>query len=334
MVGKKTYQILTALHLLSAPNGATKKEIAARLDLSSRSAYRIIEELQDYGFPVYDEKHSDEREKRWKVMPDNFYRINNLAIPDLKLSFAELISLYFLKSESRLFRGTDIEAYINSAFCKLSAHLPKGAEKKIGTLRKIFLPKQAPQKSYQGKDAIISTLSSAMMNNETCLADYHVFRDDEIRKITLDPLHFFESRGGLYALVRKTGTPDFRTLAVERFLAVTPTGQFFDYPGDFDAEAFINQPFDMISGSVARFRIWFSKEQARYIKERTWCRNQTITDLGDGSIVYEMTTSGWEDVKRWVLTYGRHARVMEPEAMKTELAHELKIMADAYAQKK
>ena len=36
-----------------------------------------------------------------------------------------------------------------------------------------------------------------------------------------------------------------------------------------------------------------------------------------------MQTSGWWDVKRWVLSYGKDAKVLEPEELRIDIVAEL-----------
>ena len=43
-----------------------------------------------------------------------------------------------------------------------------------------------------------------------------------------------------------------------------------------------------------------------------------------------MTTSGWYDVKKWVLSYGSEAEVLEPAKMRQEIAEEFKWAAENY----
>ena len=76
----------------------------------------------------------------------------------------------------------------------------------------------------------------------------------------------------------------------------------------------------------------FSREVAPYITERTWAPNQTITENEDASVLLEMETLGWLDVKRWVLSYGAQAEVLEPAVMRQEVAQELAQAAGRYAQ--
>jgi len=40
-------------------------------------------------------------------------------------------------------------------------------------------------------------------------------------------------------------------------------------------------------------KVWFSAEQARYIRERKWSGTQKIREQKDGSIILSIETSGW-----------------------------------------
>jgi len=44
----------------------------------------------------------------------------------------------------------------------------------------------------------------------------------------------------------------------------------------------------------------------------------------------EMKTSGWWDVKKWVLSYGAEAKVLEPEDLRQEIIEELTAMMKQY----
>ena len=89
--------------------------------------------------------------------------------------------------------------------------------------------------------------------------------------------------------------------------------------------------FDIVYGDPVKVKIWFSADQVRYIKERTWSKSQEIIDQEDGSIILSMETSGWWDVKRWVLSYGSEAKVLEPENLKKEIRDELETARELYA---
>ena len=83
-----------------------------------------------------------------------------------------------------------------------------------------------------------------------------------------------------------------------------------------------DEPFDV--------RIRFSAGQARYIKERQWAREQKFIDEPDGSVVLEMKTSGRDEVKRWVLSFGSAAVVLKPAELREDVREELKLAFGAY----
>ena len=84
-----------------------------------------------------------------------------------------------------------------------------------------------------------------------------------------------------------------------------------------------NYLVSLVYGDPIEVKIWFSAEQARFIKERKWSQTQKIKDQKDGSIILSMQTSGGWEVKKWVLSYGADAKVLEPEALKKEIVEEL-----------
>jgi len=304
--------------------------MGTQLGIDRRSVYRLIGVIEELGFPLYDDKIPLEKEKRWKLEESYLKKLPNMKVPDVNLTLLEIISLYLLRSESSLLKGTELERYTKSAFGKFSLFMPKDAFGKLDKIKALFVSASKFGKDYSGKEEIINQLMDAMLKNETCYLTYHSFYDDKIKSFKIDPLHFFENDGGLYLLVNTTSFGDIRTLAVERIEKIKETGEFFEYPKEFDPEELLESAFDIVYGDPVKVRIWFSAEQARYIKERKWSKNQDIADQEDGSIILSMDTSGWWDVKRWVLSYGSDAKVIEPEAFRMEIADELRAAGNLY----
>ena len=326
MRGKNLIKLLKAIDLFSKPEGTTINEMASHLGVDRRSVYRIIRVMENIGFPVYTDKIPTEKEKRWKLEESYLKKLPNMKIPDVNLKLTEILSLFMLKGGEGLFRGTEIEKNIKSAFGKLGLFLPDKAFDQLNKIRALFLSPAKFTKDYSGKEEIIDQLTDAMLNAETCKIKYHSFYDDKIKKFQIDPLHFFENDGGLYILVNTTTFGEIRTLAVERIDGITKTGKIFEYPKDFDPEELLESAFDIVYGDLIDVKIWFSSNQARYIKERMWSKTQKIKNQKDGSIILSMHTSGRWDIKRWVLSYGAEAKILEPEDLKNEINDELAAM--------
>ena len=331
MRGKNLIKLLKALELLSKKSGTTIVEIAEHLEVDRRSVYRMINVIEELGFPLYDDKIPLEREKRWRLAETYLKKLPNMNIPDINLTLPEIISLHLLKGEASLFKGTEIEKHTQSAFRKLGFFVPPETFDKLSKIKALFASPAKSGKDYSGKEQIIDQLMDAMLKKETCRVKYHSFTDDKVKSFKVDPLHFFESSGGLYLFVNATAFGDILTLAVERIQEITPTGSLFECPKDFNPEELLELAFDIVYEEPLDVKIWFSPDQARYIKERTWSKTQQIEAQEDGSIILSMKTSGWWDVKRWVLSYGREAKVLEPDELRKEVIMELTSTKNSYS---
>jgi predicted DNA-binding transcriptional regulator YafY len=331
MRNHNTYMILRAVDLLSRPQGMTKQQMADELEVSPRTVERLLDLLEELGFPIIDEESEDGRKKRWKLLSDYVLKLPNIRIPEVRLDLTEIISLYLIRGEARLFRNTDIEKRVNRAFDKIGQFLPPEFFSQLERLSTLFVPTTKFVKDYADKQEIIEKLRDAMVNRKSCEATYFSFRANVYRAYKLNPLRFFEHDGGLYLFAYIHDYQEIRVLAVERLQRLALTREHFQHPADFDPEALLSTSFGIIFDEPFRAKIWFTRDVARYIRERTWAPGQAITENPDASITLVMETSGWLEVKRWVLSYGAQAEVLEPEMMRQEVAEELAQAAGRYA---
>jgi predicted DNA-binding transcriptional regulator YafY len=315
--------MLRAVDFLARPGGATMVELGEALDVDRRTAYRMRDTLEELGFPLYEDSSSLDGKKRYRFEESYLKKLPNLSLPGMSLSLSELIALYFIRGNGKLFKGTDIERKVESAFKKLDTFMPEGLAKKLEKVKTLFVPTTKFAKDYSDKQEIIETLTDAIFRQRTCLVEYHSFWDDKIKGFKIDPLRFFEQDGGLYLFVKATTFGNIRVLAVERIIKLTITEATFTPPEDFDPDALLENAFSIVYDEPVVVRIRFSADRARYIKERSWAKEQIITDNEDGSIILELKTSGWFDVKKWILSFGAEAELLEPVELRREIIEEL-----------
>ena len=320
---RKVVKFLKAIDLIARHGGATIEELSEGLEIDRRSVYRLLDVIEEIGIPIYDDKYPMDRKKRWKIEESYLKKLPNIGLPDLKLTLSELIALYFVKGYEKIYQGTEIEKKVDSAFKKIDTFVPAGLSEKLDKIKTLFIPSSKLSKDYSGKEKIIESLTDAMLLKKICRIKYHSFYDDAIKEFKADPLYFFENGGGLYIFANALAFKKVITLAVERIENLEVTDLTFEYPKGFNPEENLSTAFRIIWDDPVKAKIWFSKAQARYIKERKWAKEQRIIENKDGSIILEMKTSGFNDVKRWVLSCGADARVIEPEKLKKEIIKEL-----------
>ena len=75
----------------------------------------------------------------------------------------------------------------------------------------------------------------------------------------------------------------------------------------------------------------FTAEQAPYVQERVWHETQSLQVQADGSLLLHMQASGRFEIVRWILGWGEHVKVLEPRALRQEVAEHLRLAAQQYA---
>ncbi len=74
----------------------------------------------------------------------------------------------------------------------------------------------------------------------------------------------------------------------------------------------------------------FDPRAARYIKEKNWHESQRLEEHDDGSCTLTFSTSGLDEVRRWLLTFGPEAQVMEPKELRHLIVADLKAALARY----
>ncbi len=78
-------------------------------------------------------------------------------------------------------------------------------------------------------------------------------------------------------------------------------------------------------------RICFSGVAARLVAERVWHPTQRLTPGEDGqTAVLELEVNSLTEVERWVLGWGRNAKVLEPPELVARLRATVQALAEAY----
>jgi len=328
MRAKKLAKFLRVIELLGRPTGATIDEMKTELEISRKSVYDQLNFIRDdMRFHVREEVPViGSGSKRFSLSREDVTRAGNLKVPQINLNLSEIAALYFLKSSNSLYQGTEIQDEIDKAFVKLDQYMPDEFGEKIGSIAGAFVTSPKFAKDYSDKEEILETLITAIAKQRTCLVTYHAYGKDQVKTYRIAPLQLFEHHGGLYLFSQIVKYGEIRMQAIERIQHLKMEDETFVRPEDFNAEKRLNAAFGLIYDDPVEVKIWISADLARYVKERRWAEKQTFTDQNDGSTILEMKTSGWYEVKRWILSLGSNAQLISPEELRKDYEDEIKAM--------
>ena len=182
MRGKDLVQLIKTVNLLSRPSCATRPEMADTLRITDLSVSQAINVVQELGIPVYDDRPKRDKEKRWVIESSYFKLMTKISLPDLNLSFTEVVSLCMLAGESVVFQNTEIDRHITTAIAKHMNFIPKKTRKDLSSLKRIFISKIIGSKNYTGREKMIAELIESMLNRTGCHITYHAFYTDQIEQ--------------------------------------------------------------------------------------------------------------------------------------------------------
>lgn len=106
-------------------------------------------------------------------------------------------------------------------------------------------------------------------------------------------------------------------------------------PEDFDLADWLEHSFGVFrstDGQLQTIRIHFTREVARYVKESRWHKSQKLHDHVDGSLIAEFELTDTQEIKRWIMSFGPNAVVLEPNKLVEEIQKDLVAMINGYGE--
>jgi predicted DNA-binding transcriptional regulator YafY len=309
--------------LISSRMGKSAADLAEELECNPRTVYRDLAALQTAGFPIYNERM--EGKHLWSLLDTVKHQI---PIP---FSLPELMALYFSSDMMKVFRGTVFYDSLESLLQKVKTTLPPESKKFIKNVEQTLHLALKPYKQYAKFKEIINRVNDAAINSKSLEIVYYTMsrKKESTRKV--DPYKIWFFNGTFYLIGFCHVRNEVRIFAMDRIKMLHLTKDTFEIPEDFSLEDFIGPSFGVFQGEPVHIKAWFSPDVAGYIKEKVWHESQEIHPQEDGSIIFVAEVAGTDEVKFWIMSWGSHALVLEPESLKSTIKKEAELMAGKYA---
>jgi predicted DNA-binding transcriptional regulator YafY len=305
------------IDLMRRPQGASVQEICTTLGCQRTTFYRYQNKLNAFGIPYYnkDDLQGNTSSKRWFIDENEYKR----TIP-VKLDHVERMMLRTILGRARIFDGTRLKPRMDGLRAKLNSTLLHDRTKRIATTVYSF----KGSVSYEGKEEIIDTLCSCIEEYRRATVSYQAAKASEPKTYDIDPYTLVDHGNALYVIVAvPKHEGNIRILAVDRIKCLDKTETTFSIPESFDPEQYLNPSFGIFVEEPIRVVVQFSADSAVYARERTWGQEQSIAELDTGGIELAFTAAGFEEIVRWVLSFGKGARVVAPDELLNRVKQEL-----------
>lgn len=146
---------------------------------------------------------------------------------------------------------------------------------------------------------------------------------------TLDPYGIVHHAGAWYVVGHCDKRGDTRTFRIDRIASLAQTGSRFELPADFDLETYRREHLYVPSADAVAVQVHLDS-LARARVGASWPVG-TVTHHADGSAEIVIDCEGFEWVTGWVLGFGRHAWIVQPEEARQAMRERLAQLAAALA---
>jgi proteasome accessory factor B len=251
------------------------------------------------------------------------------GFPSVQVTEGEMMALFVAQKTLSQYRGTPFEKPLAGAFRKMTEGLKDQVSFNIPDWEAFYSFRSAgvPVADL----ALFETLSRALRDAVRVRFLYRKLRSTEAEERTVEPWHLACVEQQWYLFGRDLARDGVRTFALTRMTDAEAQPDTFQRPEDFSPSALLAGSFGIFSGDQPRrIRIRFDSFAAQLVRERQWHPSQKITDSEDGTLVLTLTLSSFPEIHRWILSWGEHATVLEPEALKQLTVESLAAAARHY----
>ncbi len=310
-------------------NGTTVRDMAEEMGVSRKTIRRDLDTLQSVGFKLQEavERHG---RKTWRIDRDKHQPVSSESGIDFALD--EVISLYIGRHLLEPLAGTLFWDGAQRAFRKIRASLGDGASEIVERFSGLFHHTARGASDYSQKAELIDILMLAVEDRRAVSIVYHSLRSTEPVTYNIHPFGIIYHKHSLYLIGHSPNHGEIRHWKVDRLNSAELTTDHFDLPKGFSLKSHLSESFGIFNGQGnVHVTIRFDAKVARYVEEQHWHDSQTLTTQTDGGVLAEFDLNSTEEIKSWVLGFGRHAVVLEPEVLRGEVMEETQALQEAYA---
>jgi proteasome accessory factor B len=296
------------------------QKIAAELEVSAKTIQRDIDFMRyRLGLPI--DYHPQEF--------GFFYTEPVTGFPSIEVSEGEITALLVAQKALAQYKGTPFERPLQSAFRKLTDGLKDRVSFSWHDLEDAISFRSAGASASDLE--LFETVSKGVLRCVELEFEYRKLKSTGYEPRRVRPYHLGCLENQWYLFAEDLERKQLRTFALPRMRNVRLTSRGFRRPADFSISEVLSGSFGVHSGGrKQRIRVQFDSFAARLVAERKWHESQRVRENKDGSITLELELGGLEEIERWILSWGKHARVLAPKELATRIRDEASAIASLY----
>jgi proteasome accessory factor B len=300
-------RLVEVLQIVGASAGITTRDLAARIDRTTRTALRDLMALQDSGFPIYQDAG------RWHVSEEYF-------MPPVRFTDEEAVAL-LMSGRLAMKHADRNDPVLAMALTKIATVMPQDAKLVAG-----FVEETANELAAKPVDRrraeVMNQLVRAWLSRRKVRIDYTTPGGASTRRVVrpyyLEPSA--ASSRGTYLIGYDELRKQVRSFKVERIRAAELQATPYYLPPDFKLRDYLGNSWEIWSSDpVETIRLRFAPAVASRIAETTWHPSQRLSQEKGGGLRLELRVRGRVEILPWILSWGADVEVLAPAALRAQV---------------
>lgn len=265
----------------------------------------------------------------WSQQERSYYYTDPMfEMPAFMVDNSELFALFLAEKMLDQYRNTPIYQNLESIFNKLKTQVSGASEVELLAQQKFTV---FPPFSTTIDPDIWDTVVEELKKSRWIEIRYRVpGRKPEWR--TIEPYHAVRYEGDWYIIGFCHLRDDIRTFSIARIEDVRILDRKVSLSPGFDFHSLMGSHFGIHWSREGEYRvsIRFDASVADYIRERQWHPSQCLEEQENGDIILSMRVNHLLEVKRWVLSWGKNAQVLEPGELRDDIRDTVLSLTESY----
>lgn len=297
------------------------KSLSQKLEVNQRTIERDIQQLRDWlSAPI-----------EYDRVCKGYYYTEEFNLPPFQFTEGEMVCLFLGQKLLSQMEGTVYQSDLRMLFDKVQCLLNTDSKLSYKMLEEIISFNIAPLRGEDWQVAQnFSSLQTAVNSQNKVRIAYHSMNNSEIADRVIYPYHIRYHQSAWYVIAYCTMRSEIRIFALDRISALEILEEKFILPLDFNIEKYLENVWGIMRGEQYQVKIEFDAFQAKWIRERPLKEGEEIREAEGGGLIFTCNVSGLTEITQWVMSFGSHAKVLEPEELRNEIKEEIKKLKEIY----
>lgn len=280
------------------------KKLAKYFEISEKRIYDDLNELNAANIPIV-------------YNGTGYSFLSTVALPPLQFTLDEALALAMSVKMMQAQRGNCYSRSARSAGVKLLDLFPANVRKHVKELEgKVTIEAKGQTETREA----LKTINEAIIGRDVMEVTYDSYSSRRTTEREIEPYAALFRGNAWYMMGFCRSRGEVRTFRVNRMREIRTTGEKFRYPDDFSVIKRLEKSWSVFSGEEeTEVVVKFSPRIAPLIEEHRWQPDQRVGRHRDGSITFSTTVRGTLEIRRWILSWGKEARVVKPESLREEI---------------